>query len=244
MTPQVLIPGTYNSRDLGGLAAKGGTVRPNTMVRSDAPVKLGAEGRSAVRGLGIRTAIDLRQPIERKLDPADLDGLGVDLHQCSVIAEGYQLDRDVSLAQVYRYIVDERGAQLTSVVRLLATPGTLPALVFCSAGKDRTGLVTALTLAAAGVSDEAIIADYAQTERNMHGEFREMLSRRARAAGISEQELAVKVGAPPALMRETLQWLREHHGGPRELLAGHGMTNAEFDRLRGALLAPRAAQAA
>jgi protein-tyrosine phosphatase len=214
------------------------------MVRSDAPVKLGAEGRQAVRELGIRTAIDLRQPIERKLDPADLDGLGVDLQQCSVIAEGYQLDRDVSLAQVYRYILDERGAQLTSVVRLLAAPGALPAIVFCSAGTDRTGLVTALTLAAAGVSDAAIIADYAQTERNMHGEFREMLSRRARAAGISEQELAVKVGAPPALMRETLHYLREHHGGPHELLAANGMTNVEFDRLRGALLAPRAAQAA
>ena len=35
-----------------------------------------------------------------------------------------------------------------------------PALIFCSAGKDRTGLVSALVLATAGVSDADIVADY------------------------------------------------------------------------------------
>ena len=84
---------------------------------------------------------------------------------------------------------------------ILAQPEALPALMFCSAGKDRTGLVVALTLAAVGVPDEEIVADYVLTERAMANGFRAVIEKRAVAAGISEQEIAVKVGAPPELMR-------------------------------------------
>ena len=42
-------------------------------------------------------------------------------------------------------------------------------------------------------------------------------------------------------MRETLQWLRENHGGPRAFLRSHGMTDAEFETLRTAFVVPGAA---
>lgn len=35
-----------------------------------------------------------------------------------------------------------------------------PCLFFCKLGKDRTGLMAALVLAACGASDEEIVADY------------------------------------------------------------------------------------
>jgi protein-tyrosine phosphatase len=244
MTLNVLIPGTYNSRDLGGAVAQEGVIRQGAIVRSDAPVSLGAAGHAAIRALNIRAAIDLREPVERELDPADLDGLGLEQRHNRIIGESFKLARDMTLAEVYRHLLQERAASLTAAVRLLARPGAVPAIVFCSAGKDRTGLVSALTLAAVGASDRAIVADYAQTERNMHGAFRETIVARARAAGIGEQELAVKVGSPPELMQETLAWLRERHGGAREYLMGNGMTPTELDALRDALVVPRAAQAA
>jgi protein-tyrosine phosphatase len=241
MTTQVLIPGTHNSRDLGGIGAQGGVIRPRTMVRSDAPANLGASGRSAIRALGIRSAIDLREPVEIDLDPPDLDGTGVEVYNRPILGESFHRVRDVSLAEIYRVLLAERGGQLVEVVRQLAAPGTLPAIVFCSAGKDRTGLVSMLTLAAAGATENGIVADYAATERNMAEAFREKLMRRALAAGITEQEAAVKVGSPPALMRETLEWLRENHGGTEAFLRSHGMTDAEFETLRTALVVPRAA---
>ncbi|HWF56221.1 MAG TPA: tyrosine-protein phosphatase [Solirubrobacteraceae bacterium] len=244
MTMNGLIPGTYNSRDLGGAPADGGSVRRGAIIRSDAPLHLGAPGRAALRALEIRSAIDLREQVERDLDPADLDGLGLEQHHCPILGADFELAREMSLAEIYRDLLDRRGGPVTGAVRLLANPGTLPAIVFCSAGKDRTGLVSALTLAAAGVSDHEIVADYAATERNMRGAFREALARRAHSAGLSEQEMAVKVGSPAALMRETLRWLRERHGGVREFLVAHGMTEAELDALRQALIVPRAAQAA
>lgn len=47
-----------------------------------------------------------------------------------------------------------------------------PALIFCSAGKDRTGLIAALVLATAGVSETEIIADYVSSNQTwLNGDF-------------------------------------------------------------------------
>ena len=128
-------------------------------------------------------------------------------------------------------------------MRVLCEPDALPAIVFCSAGKDRTGLVTALTLGVLGVSQEEIVADYALTERALDGGFRAVIEKRAIAAGISEQELAVKVRAPPELMRSVLAWLSEHHGGATGYLRAHGLAPGELENLRCTMLEPRAASA-
>jgi protein-tyrosine phosphatase len=239
-----LLPGTFNSRDLGGLPAFGGQVRPGMIIRSDAPVTLGDRGRALLSELQIRTAIDLREGSEREVDHADLDGLQIEIVRRPVLGGDFALEADATLEEVYRHLLASRGENLTAAVRAIATEGALPALVFCSAGKDRTGLVTALTLGALGVPEDAIVADYTRSEENMSGEFRAVVEARARAAGVDEQQLASKVGAPPALIRGALAWLRERHGGPAGYLRAHGMENPEFDQLRGALVEPRAANAA
>jgi protein-tyrosine phosphatase len=244
MNSAVLIPGTHNSRDLGGTPADGGTVRERTIIRSDALANLGAAGRATLRELGLKTAIDLREPVERRLDPPDLDGLNIEVRHQPIIGKGLRLVQNMSLSEIYRQLLASRGENLTAAVRRLAEPGAMPAIVFCSAGKDRTGLVSALVLGALGADDEAIVADYARTEQNMRGEFREAMVRRARSAGLDEQELAVKVGSPPSLMRETLEWLHEHHGGPAAYLLHHGMTDSEIAVLRRELVVPRRAKAA
>ena len=52
---------------------------------------------------------------------------------------------------------------LATVVRIGAALAGRPVLVHCAAGKDRTGLVTALLLRLVGVDDEEIVADYLRT---------------------------------------------------------------------------------
>jgi protein-tyrosine phosphatase len=242
--PSPLLPGTFNSRDVGGLPASGGIVRHGALVRSDALIALSADDRRVLRQLAPATAIDLREDVERRLDRADLDGLDVDVRELPILGEEFDLRSIGSLEDVYRILLESRGPRLTAAVRALARPGAVPAVIFCSAGKDRTGLVVALTLAALGVSDDDIVADYSRSEQNMSGRFRAAIEARARAAGISEQELAAKVGAPPALMRASLKWLRERHGGAVGYLRHHGMTEAELDALRGALIERSAANAA
>jgi protein-tyrosine phosphatase len=195
-------------------------------------MRIDAEGRAAVKTLGIRTAIDLREPIERELDPVDLDGLDVDVRHVPILGGDFDVNTAMSLEQIYIALLERRGAALTAAVRILCEPDALPALVFCSAGKDRTGLVVALTLAALDTPGEEIVADYALTERAMANGFRAVLEQRALAAGISKQEIAVKVGAPPELMRRVLTWLNAHDGGAAGYLGRHGLSDQELAALR------------
>jgi protein-tyrosine phosphatase len=214
------------------------------VIRSDAPIRLGEEGRAKLASLGLRTAIDLREPIERRLDPADLEGLGLELRHRPILGEDFDTLTTMGLDEIYRQLLKSRGANLTAAVRVLSEPDAMPALFFCSAGKDRTGLVSALLLGALGVSDDDIVADYSRTEQNMRGAFRAAVEARAAAAGIGEQEMAVKVGAPPALMRDVLAWLHEHYGGTTGYLLHNGLTQAELQALRQRLVEARAAAAA
>ena len=140
-----LLPGTFNSRDIGGLPAYGGEVRHGRIIRSDAPVELGHRGRELVAALGLATAIDLREPSEREVDRVDLSGLGVELRVQPALGEHFEFRNEMTLEDVYRHLIESSGENLTAAARRLAAPGALPALVFCSAGKDRTGLSTSAT---------------------------------------------------------------------------------------------------
>jgi protein-tyrosine phosphatase len=232
------VAGPVNLRDLGGYSAGVGTTRRGVLMRSDAPVGLDPAGIEALRRLQIRTAIDLREPIERELDPVELDGLGIAVRSWSVIDGRIDLHTLKDLPHLYREILDRCGDRLAGTIRLLSSAAAVPAVVFCSAGKDRTGLVSALVLAAAGVGDADVASEYALTEANMHGEFRRKVEARAIAAGLSEQALAAKLGAPSGLMLELLAELRETHGGAAGYLAKHGLGEDELGSLRRVLVAP------
>ena len=70
-----------------------------------------------------------------------------------------QATTHVGLVPVYDHIVDERGAQLVDAIRvIIAADDDDAVLVHCTAGKDRTGLVVAFALAAAGVVAGVLLA--------------------------------------------------------------------------------------
>ncbi len=226
-----VIPGTFNSRDLGGIRADGGTLRRGVLIRSDAPLDLGEEGRASLRSLGLRTAVDLREPIEREQHPPALDGVVSEIVSRPILGDVAGL-ADATLKEIYMVLIDQRGDALAAAVAALDPP----ALVFCSAGKDRTGLVTALVLGAIGVDDADIVEDYHRTEANVRGAFRERLERHALATGLDEQQLAVKLGAPTDLMQMVLDRLRTERGGAAGYLRAHGVSEQHLINLRDALV--------
>ena len=220
-----------------------GVVRHGLVVRSDAPVRLGEEGRAALRSLGIRRAVDLREPVERELDPVDFAGLGIEVVHQPILGGDFDVRTEMTLEAIYLTLLERPGEGLTAAVGALADPEKRPVLYFCSAGKDRTGLVSALLLGALGAREDVILTDYNRTEQNLSGPFRASLRARAIAAGISEQEMSVKIGAPTALMASVLAWLRSNHGGAVGYLRGHGLTTGELEDLRRGLIRPLASAA-
>jgi protein-tyrosine phosphatase len=231
--PLGAVPGAFNLRDLGGIETSSGPVRPRLLLRSEALAHLAPEGRDALRRLGLRTAIDLREPIERELDRVELDA---EVRAVPVLGGDVDTSAAADQRTLYREILERCGERIAAAARLLSEPDTTPALVFCSAGKDRTGLVCALVLSALGASDDDVAADYTLSEHAVTGAFRAELEARARRAGLSEQALAVQLGAPRELMLEVLADLRTAHGGAAAYLARHGAGPDVVEALRRALV--------
>ena len=134
-----------------------------------------------------------------------------------------------SLVDIYRSILDDRSEQVGAALAALATPGALPAVVNCTAGKDRTGLIVALALGLAGVPDETIVADYALSGACLAGVYLEEARRKAEAQGFSYDLLVL---CDPDFMRATLAHLKTRYGGIEAYVRTTGLGDAEIDRLR------------
>ena len=78
---------------------------------------------------------------------------------------------DWQLLDIYLQLVHQRGPAIAGIAAELADD-SLPALVHCMAGKDRTGVVVALILRALDVPDEHVVADFARLGRAARRRFR------------------------------------------------------------------------
>jgi protein-tyrosine phosphatase len=230
------IPVSGNFRDLGGYAMDGGRVRWRTLMRADALSELTDGGRERLGEMGMRTVVDLREPLERELDPDRVDGLGISRFERPLFEDRIDVQTVRGLRGLYRELLEDCGDRMAAAVGALAEPGALPAVVHCSAGKDRTGIVCALTLAAVGVGAEEIAADYALTSEVLVGPIRERVRLRAIAAGMTEQALAVAMDSPPELMLETLEYVEREHSGAAAYLERSGLDAERLEALRLALL--------
>lgn len=162
----------HNFRDVGGyLTQDGRTVAWRRLYRSDSLAKLGGADWERFLTLGVRTVIDLRYAweIEKKGRVPDHDGIAY--HNFSVEHRPYDqtaMDPDVDPARLFAdkhaEVANDGVRELRASIEVIASHGTVPVVVHCTTGKDRTGLVIALVLGLLGVSEDDIVADYALTE--------------------------------------------------------------------------------
>jgi protein-tyrosine phosphatase len=237
------IPGTLNFRDAGGYpVADGGVTGWRRLFRSDGLHRLGLGATNLLGRLGLRTVLDLRTSAETQLAPSpvdDLAGNGALTMNISLIGDDLSEIPD-ALEAIYDYIVDRRGAEIAAAIRSLARPGALPGLVHCTAGKDRTGIVIAFVLAAIGVPDEFVAADYALTARYLDPASTPAIGLVSGDTGLDEELTLELLASPPELILRALDRARRvtsgGHGGIDGYLAAHGVTAEDLSRLRAALV--------
>jgi protein-tyrosine phosphatase len=155
-------PGCANVRDLGGLStADGRHTRWGAAVRSDSLDRLSPEGWRALEAYGISTVIDLRNEIERGAEPytCDLTVVSVAIED-DADTEFVARWRPFSSPHYYRASLDRWPTRTAAAISAFvhAPPGGV--VIHCGLGRDRTGLVTILLLALAGVGAEDIADDY------------------------------------------------------------------------------------
>jgi protein-tyrosine phosphatase len=162
-----------NFRDIGGYAgADGHHVRWGMIYRSGGQPMLTDADVRMVGSLGIANLIDLRSDEERVLAPTKLDGIpynAIGYSMASIMADmarggSTPSDPTQGMASGYRQFPAQLAPQVRLVFRkLLAREG--PIAFNCSAGQDRTGIMTGLVLHALGVPKETIYADYLMSTR-------------------------------------------------------------------------------
>jgi protein-tyrosine phosphatase len=158
--------GCFNVRDVGGLTTPDGRrVRSGVLVRSDSVDKLTAEGWAALWAYGIRTVVDLRNDDEWAVDtgarPPGLTTVHVPLDDAgdTELWDWLNSEELNGSPLYYRPFMARKPERVAAAVTAVARAAPGGVLVHCAAGRDRTGLITMLLLAVAGVRPEEIAAD-------------------------------------------------------------------------------------
>jgi protein tyrosine/serine phosphatase len=239
----VRLEGCLNFRDVGGHpAADGRRVRRGLVYRSDALHRLTATDVAHLRDeLAIATVIDLRSTAELRAEgPGPLAAARIRVHHLPLFdAEvGHAADRPDLHTLGDRYVLLAEFAR-EPIARVLAAladaPG--PAVYHCAAGKDRTGVVTAVLLGLLGVPEEVIVADYVATQEHLGAIVERLLATegyRVMLAALPPDTLH----AEPATMTAFLAAMRARHGSMASYVRGGGLADVAVARLRARLLEP------
>lgn len=167
-----------NFRDYGGYSGAHGRIAPGRLFRSAHHGQATDADLERMAAFGIATLVDLRRRGERERDPGrrhrgfaaevidnDLGDEGTAPH-LQFLAAG-ELDDDrvqaFMITEYERLPFEERHLDLYGRYFRALAEREGAVLIHCAAGKDRTGLLAALTHHVAGVHDDDAMEDYLLT---------------------------------------------------------------------------------
>ncbi len=151
---------TLNTRDLGGYPTLTGLeIKPGRFIRSDAPNHLLRAELDYLYDLGITTSIDLRTPrVANKYRSSFRDDQRFAYHQIPIV-EGSDIPlNEEQVPELYLSMLDHHDTFKAILETIAKAPQGV--IYNCSAGKDRTGMVTFILLELAGVPRSIIADDY------------------------------------------------------------------------------------
>ncbi len=176
------------------------TILPGCLryIRSDVPNNLSDEEVDWLIANNICTIVDLREDEERQQKKCRLIDDDRFCYHCMPVTGGNKIPASVdAVSESYISMVDDNMLQIIDTILNANTN----ILYFCNAGKDRTGVVTAIILHKLGMNDDYIVEDYMKTKENM----KDALESFARQC----PQIDINVITPnERYMREFLQWLK------------------------------------
>jgi protein-tyrosine phosphatase len=227
------LPGFANSRDLGGIPAGSDGSNPSGFVRSNTPVALTAEDLRTALEFGFVRVLDLRSASEVERVPHPLSLLAGYRHLPLIDPRAEQhrdAEAEKTLADIYRGSVERNTATIAAIMRAIADAPAGPILISCSAGKDRTGMISAMLLDLAGAPRPAISADYACSEPRMRSDFDRELALADDAA--SRQKRRALQNSDPDNVLAMLEHLQRNYGSVAGYLSFLGLSAEQIERIR------------
>jgi protein tyrosine/serine phosphatase len=235
----VPLEGVGNFRDFGGYAASGGRkVRRGRLYRSAHHALATDADLETIADLGIAAVVDLRRGEERERMPSRrherFDGVLIENETNEAISDPwieFVKGSDASASAFRGYLLDyyrtapfaPRHVDLFSrYFRALAEIDG-PILIHCAAGKDRTGILAALTHRLVGVDESDIFADFlltntaARIEERMHLVAQVIAEHAGRTPSDEAVRAAMAVEAP--YLEAAFEAIMSAHGGVAAYLA-------------------------
>lgn len=223
--------GLHNFRDFGGYRAGGRKLVSGKLFRSANHAGASDADLERLKEMEIGAVIDLRRPSERERQPSRRwDGFA------GTVIENHDHDEGAETWDVFMSTWDMteesfRGYMMRYYTRAPYTPrlmelyrqyfdvlanGEGALIVHCAAGKDRTGLIVALTHMLAGVHRDDVVADYLLTndpERfDAFGAAWAEGIRQERGVGPTLETMRMVMGVEPAYLERSLGEIVERHG--------------------------------
>lgn len=222
-----------NTRDLGGYETQSGTYsRAHKYIRASSPANATKEDIQKLKDYGVKAVIDLRSDFEKEnqknpfSEEEDVDYYEVNLFHsasASVVPDEIKIYHD--LGGVYIYMLEACKKQFKEIFDIFLKYPYEGVLFHCSAGKDRTGVTSALLLDLIGCHEYDIVKDYSESYEN-NKEMNDEL-----AAMMKDEEAKQYLKSSPRYMMEFLDYLREHYGSSKEYLLEIGLKSEEIDEL-------------
>jgi len=238
------LDGCFNFRDLGGYRTRdGGQMRTGRVYRSDGLHHLSGGDVDLLCGeLQLGLVIDLRS-----LDEVEEDGVGrigeravvqslpLFPHARSSKARTQAgVDMPSDMGELYYLMLMAASDPIAEVVRMLSSADA-PSVFHCSAGKDRTGIISALLLSLIDVPEETIVADYAFSRQNI-GQINERLSHSETYQHLMTNLPEGAYDADPAAMESFLARVRHEHGSMGKWAERAGIDTNTREGLKATLL--------
>ena len=253
----IRLKGAPNFRDLGGYTTLDGhRVKRGLLFRSEGLNTLTSEDYAALHDIGIRLVCDLRSDLERSLKPTVWPEhmlpttLIMDVNADIRSGDGglYEMLRQdptkrgalALIMHVYKWVPDALARHLANFFNAAAEDGNLPLVLHCTAGKDRTGVLSAVLLLALGVPRDTVLADYMKTneyrdavklEKKVHELMEPILG-----AAPSRDIVEVMAGVHPTYLEASLEAVEATHGSLDVYLEAAGVRRTVLDKLRSRLL--------
>ena len=225
-----------NARDLGGFPTRDGrTTRSHAFVRADNLCRLTRHGRLALVRHGVRTAIDLRDPKEHPLehDPFSREELAeVDRVEIPQLTpefwrawQGTMTGHEGDLLTL-----ETCGETIATMFAAIAAAPDGGIVVYCHAGKERTGIAAALLLDLAGVDRSTIAQEHTRSDEYLAPLYAAWVD--AQPEPEKQQRLRHALRSQPDQMHLTLDALDELYGGIERYLLDWGLVHADIERVR------------